>query len=235
MDRNDFIEKYLGGVFAAIAVLAAILEMIFNGISTDTILSCIKDIAGTAVVIILWISLILSRPRKPKNVEELLEKDVEKWGLNNAPLIFKAEDFQGASGTNYTQGFVLLQDPTKYPALVGINPESVEWHRLAKAGKENRTTGKFLSFPSYKVMASEDFKITVTMGQSHFKNKENINDIYKDIVGAINNRYRETISIKPIPSSFEIEMTYKSIQTKMDIENFVNSIDFVLSLVKVVA
>ena len=173
--------------------------------------------------------------RKPKDLESILEERVEKWGLVNAPLIFKAENYQSAAGTNYAQGFVLLQDPTKYPSLVGIVPDSEEWHRFAKAGQGNKTTGKFLSMPAYSTMVTDNFKIIFTMGQTHFKKKENINDVFKDIVNAVKTKCHGYADIKPISSSLEIEITYKAIQTKQDVEKFVDSVDFVLSLVKVIA
>ena len=46
MNRDDFIDKIIGGVFALVAVIAAIFELILGGISTALIAACIKDIFG---------------------------------------------------------------------------------------------------------------------------------------------------------------------------------------------
>ena len=73
------------------------------------------------------------------------------------------------------------------------------------------------------------------MGQSHFKKKDNMSDVFKDITQAVKTKYQGYIDIRPIPSSLEIELTYKAIQSKYDVDAFVDSIDFVLSLVKVIA
>lgn len=238
MDRNEFIEKYLGGIFAVIAVLAAIVEMILNGIDAASISGAIKDIFGTLVVVVLWISLIINRPKKPKNIDGLLEDAVEKWGFNNAPLIFKAEGFRTPQNTKYTQGFLLLQNLEKYASLVGITPEDEEWHNYAKVRDGgNRPTGKFISMPTYLEMTNGDFKVAFTMGQKHFTDMENLNDIIDSIISAIkSNKAEYAKSVKLVErSGNEFALSFGAIQTKNDIDNFVNSIDFVLSLVKVVA
>lgn len=230
-ERKEWIETFIGGACGVAAIIAAIAEYVLG--DNGAIAGMFKDIFGTLVVVVL---LFAAMPkRKPKDLAAILEERVERWGLANAPLIFKAENYQSAAGTNYAQGFVLLQDPTKYPSLVGIIPDSEEWHRFAKAGQGNKTTGKFLSMPEYSTMITDSFKITFTMGQSHFKKKENMNDVFKDIVQAVKTKYQGYADIRPISSSFEMEITYKAIQTKQDIDNFVDSVDFVLSLIKVIA
>ena len=47
MDRNDFIEKVIGGILGAIAIIAAIVEMIMGNFSAESIVAAIKDISGT--------------------------------------------------------------------------------------------------------------------------------------------------------------------------------------------
>lgn len=49
MEKNDFIEQIIGGIFAIIAVGAAIAELVINGISSATIASCIKIFSGKHV------------------------------------------------------------------------------------------------------------------------------------------------------------------------------------------
>ena len=230
-EKKDWIETFVGGACGVIAIIAAVVEYVLG--DNGAFAGMFKDIFGTLVVVFLFVAAMPKR--KPKDLDNILKEEVEKWGLDNAPLIFKAENYQTASGSSFVQGFVLLQDPTKYPSLVGIVPESEEWHRFAKAGKENKTTGKFLSLPAYSAMVSDSFKVTFTMGQTHFKKKENMTDVFNDIVRAIRTKYNGYVDIKPMQSSLEIDMTYKAIQTKEDVEQFVNSIDFVLSLVKVIA
>ena len=55
MDRNDYIEKVIGGILGGIAIIAAFVEAAMAGFSVDAIVSAVKDIAGTAVVLILLV------------------------------------------------------------------------------------------------------------------------------------------------------------------------------------
>ena len=107
-ERKDWIETFIGGTFGAIAIIATIVEFALG--DNGAIAGMLKDIFGTAVVVVL---LIMAMPkRKPKNVAVVLEKCVEKWGADNAPLIFKAEDYIQAQNSAQTQCFLLLQDRT---------------------------------------------------------------------------------------------------------------------------
>ena len=47
MDKIDFQEKVLGGIFGGIAIIAAIAEMFINGIDAASVVGAIKDVFGT--------------------------------------------------------------------------------------------------------------------------------------------------------------------------------------------
>ena len=52
--RHDF-EKFWGGIFALIAIAAAILSTVFGDINASSIFGCIKDVFGTLVAVaLLW-------------------------------------------------------------------------------------------------------------------------------------------------------------------------------------
>lgn len=74
MDKIDLGEKVWGFIFGVIAIIAAVLEMFANGISTASILGAIKDVFGTLVVVVVFYLVIKSLPKKPKNITEILEK-----------------------------------------------------------------------------------------------------------------------------------------------------------------
>ena len=78
MDKLDIKEKIWGGVFGVAAILAAIAEMIANGITLSSIFGAIKDVAGTLVVVVILIAFF-SANKKPKNIMEILENAVELW------------------------------------------------------------------------------------------------------------------------------------------------------------
>ena len=89
MDRNDFIEKVIGGILGAVAIIAAIVEMILGGFSAESIVAAIKDIAGTLIVVVLLVAFVKSLPKKPKNFREQFEADMSEIEQAYAPLIVK--------------------------------------------------------------------------------------------------------------------------------------------------
>ena len=58
MDKMEFQEKFLGGIFGIIAIIAAIAEAITNGISLSTVFAAIKDVSGTLIVVVLLVTFI---------------------------------------------------------------------------------------------------------------------------------------------------------------------------------
>ena len=107
--------------------------MCINGIDAGSIAGAIKDIAGTAVVFVVLAAFINNLPKKPKNLVDILEKNVEDWGSDNAPLIFKTEGYVAAQNSAYTQGFVLLQNPKSYISLANnkLDKDHPEWKKYA--------------------------------------------------------------------------------------------------------
>ena len=89
MDRNDFIEKIVGGILGAIAIVAAIGEMILDGFTAESIVAAIKDISGTLIVVVLLVAFVKSLPKKPKNFREQFEADMSEIEQAYAPLIVK--------------------------------------------------------------------------------------------------------------------------------------------------
>lgn len=232
MDKMEFQEKFWGGIFGIIAIIAAIVEAIANGISTATFFAAIKDVAGTLIVVVLLVTFIKQLPRKPKNLLERLEEKVEEWGKKNSPLIFKVEGYIAEQSGEYTQGFVLLQNPEEYLKLSNVTPESSVWNDYARY--ESKKTGKFIDLPSYKTMINNDFKIRIVMKQSHFSKKDGIEEIIQDIISSINSRYVNEFESVRIGRSLSFTVSAKRITTDKEMERFVELIDYIVSLVKVV-
>lgn len=235
MNKDDFQEKFWGGIFIIIAIAAAIGEAFANGISLPTILGAIKDVFGNLVVVVLLVAFIKQLPRKLKNTAEILEQNVENWGSDNAPLIFKAQGYVSAKGSDYTQGFLLLQNPRSFASLSNLNPSSPDWIDYAKYGGGKKYTGKFIDLPDYKTMTENIAKVQFTMEQSHFSKMPEINNIIDDIINSINVRYKDIATASRIGTSYKFTVSFKKIVTAEDIKEFVEILDYVLSLVKVVA
>lgn len=87
MDKFDFEEKVWGGIFGGIAIIAALAEMFFNGISAATVAGAIKDIFGTLIVIVLFITFIRQMPKKSKDFKGVFKAEMDKNIVKYSPLI----------------------------------------------------------------------------------------------------------------------------------------------------
>lgn len=230
-EKRDWIETFIGGACGVIAIIAAIIEYKLG--DNGAIAGMLKDVFGTAVVVVL---LILAMPKhKPRNLAEILEEKVERWGMDNAPMIFKAEGFICAKEQKYKQGFVLLQNPSKYLTLLELDRTNPEWHTYASY--TSKQTGKFIDLPSYEDMVSDGFEIMIVLEQKHFKEKEDIKDIIENIKKAVEKRFgSDKIEIGRIGNADKFTVKFNSaISNRKDIDFFISVVDFILSLVKVIA
>lgn len=92
MDRRDFIENIIGGIFAIIAIFAAIAEVVINGVSASTIAAGIKDVFGTLVVIVLFFVVIKdSMPKIYTNYKKAFDDAMKELVTKYNPLLTKAE------------------------------------------------------------------------------------------------------------------------------------------------
>ena len=186
-------------------------------------------------MVVLILCAFLKGIKRPKNIAEILEKAIEEWGDKNAPLIFKAEEYPAEKKKPYAQGYVLLQDPKKYVPLVnaGLAKDSAEWHKYALYSPQNHSTGDFIDMPSYDMMTQNDFDVLITMAQSHFSKMTDIDKSIDHIAIAANYHCRNRITATK--KSLTIQLHCKKINTKDDVNAFVDELDFILSLVKVIA
>ena len=89
MDRNDFIEKVVGGILGAIAIAAAVAELIIGGYSPQGLAGAIKDISSTFIVIILLIAFA-NEHKKAKGLRGSIEHAMSTLERGYSPLIRKA-------------------------------------------------------------------------------------------------------------------------------------------------
>ncbi|MCI7692661.1 MAG: hypothetical protein MSR67_09815 [Oscillospiraceae bacterium] len=95
MDKIDFQEKVLGGVFGGIAIIAAIAEMFINGIDAASVVGAIKDVFGTLIVIVLFITFIRQLPKKAKDFKGIFKAKMDKNITKYSPLIEVDSDKEG--------------------------------------------------------------------------------------------------------------------------------------------
>ena len=88
MERNEFIEKIIGGVFAVISIVAALVEMALDSFSVAAIVGGVKDIFGTLVVVVLFFAV--ARDIIPKiKFKDRLTNAIEAWQKENENMIIR--------------------------------------------------------------------------------------------------------------------------------------------------
>lgn len=95
MDKLDIQEKVWGGIFGGIAIIAAIAEMFFNGINAAAVAGTVKDVFGTLIVIVLFITFIRQIPKKAKDFKGIFKAEMEKNIAKYSPLIEADPDNEG--------------------------------------------------------------------------------------------------------------------------------------------
>lgn len=86
MNKNEKREMIFGVVFGVMVVVAAVLEMLFNGISLAGVFGAIKDIAGTLVVFVVLFAYV-SEHKKVKGIRGSIESRMKEIEEKYNPLI----------------------------------------------------------------------------------------------------------------------------------------------------
>lgn len=84
----DNFEKIGGGILGAVAIVSAILEMIFNGISAASVMGAIKDVSGTLIVVmVLLMALKKLFPKKPRGFSATFYHEMKALVEKYNPII----------------------------------------------------------------------------------------------------------------------------------------------------
>lgn len=218
------LETILGGIFGIIAIIAIVVEMSVANFTAEAIWGGIKDIAGTFVAVMVFVvairSFVVSRP---KNLNELLEANLNKFEEKNLPLVFRVKDFVSTQG--FDQGFAILQNFDEFPTLdfsLKKGDNTYENYRTQKS----KTTGKFIDLPSVAEMLSSNFNIRFSFIGSNIYEEQ-----YKTTIKyAISKKFSE-YSCSNITNNFTVSVPkIKSIQ---DIEHMISLFEFVITLYQI--
>lgn len=88
----DNFEKIGGGILGAVAIISAILEMIFNGISASSVVAAIKDVSGTLIVVmVLLVALKKLFPKKQQGFSNVFKQEMESIIEKYNPIIKEVE------------------------------------------------------------------------------------------------------------------------------------------------
>lgn len=203
MDRNDFIDKIIGGIFALIAIGASITEMALGGFSVEAIVGAIKDISGTIIAVLVFIIAIKAfLPKKAKNFKVAFEQEMERELKKYAPLIQKDEQVVGRYNIASRIDAIYDNNMGKY-------------HTLFDFDFKNK-----LTFSVSK---------TLFMGRSTEDFSEMQGRIVSDIAGKITKNYEIVADWKKTTSGFELILS-RDAETVEDVESVVDVIDAILLL-----
>jgi len=160
----DYFEKIGGGILGAIAIVSAILEMIFNGISAATIAGAIKDISSTLIVVmVLLVALKKLFPKKQK----------------------------GFTSVFYTE---MVSITKKYsPIIRQIESDKIEFHIADNLsclyGKESGSYHRFFAFSEKDQSITFKTSKTVFFGRSSEDHDKELEDIALDIAKTIDKEF----------------------------------------------
>ncbi len=124
MDKLDIQEKVWGGIFGGIAIIAAIAEMFFNGIDAAAVAGTIKDVFGTLIVIVLFITFIRQIPKKAKDFKGIFKAEMEKNIAKYSPLIAIDSDIEGRYKIASRLDAIYDNNPGAYHAFFDFDYET---------------------------------------------------------------------------------------------------------------
>lgn len=216
MDRNDFIEKILGGIFAIIAVGAAVAELFVNGVSTATIVACIKDVFGTLAVVVLFFAVMKNILPRWK-FDDKLRGALEEWQENNSNMIVRKPEHDNGEGG---KTFYSLDMKTEVADF--YNTES------------HKKTGLFVRMPVIeKNNYQNSFEISFSMNKGTFFGDIPESELTTDNYKTIANRFTELINAKyqgiaiaRFKSPKTIDVTFSNgLHAKSDIDTYIDVIN----------
>lgn len=88
--NDDAVEKIIGGIFGAIAIVAILIEMKLGNYETEAIVAGIKDISGTLItVVMLVVAINALKPKKAKlkGFTEVFASEMEELIKKYTPMI----------------------------------------------------------------------------------------------------------------------------------------------------
>ena len=175
----DYFEKIGGGILGAIAIVSAILEMIFNGISAATIAGAIKDISSTLIVVmVLLVALKKLFPKKQK----------------------------GFTSVFYTE---MVSITKKYsPIIRQIESDKIEFHIADNLsclyGKESGSYHRFFAFSEKDQSITFKTSKTVFFGRSSEDHDKELEDIALDIAKTIDKEFNSVNKFSANKDSFTL-------------------------------
>ena len=149
MDKIDIQEKIWGGILGMVAIIAAVIEMIANGLDFASICGMIKDVSGTLIVVIVMVAVakLIVPKKQTATFEEKLTGELDQWIADHSNMIVRTSKMPQGHEKDY--GMSMTTDITRF-----YNTEKLK----SDAGK---SVGRFLRITQINkdIYACNDVKL----------------------------------------------------------------------------
>lgn len=111
-------ETFWGGIFGGIAILTAIFSLIFGEFTVSAVADCVKDVAGTlVVVIVLFVAIKQLLPKKSGDFNGAFEAEMKTVIAKYEPLISRDEKY-------FNEGKIMYRIVPNFDAIFGEKPQA---------------------------------------------------------------------------------------------------------------
>ena len=223
-NSKNKIEIYIGGALAIIAIVAIIAKTLLLGISVDTMLDMVINIAGLAVsALVMFVAIRSIITNSPKNLKQELEFAFQNWEADNRPLVFKVSDFEATE--KYRIRYAIL---AKHTDFLGLNKDLTAADEAKYMTKNSKSSGKFVSLPSIDEMIQNDFIMEFHLINSTYS--DDIKELISKTMSCLKSRFSRYDVKLSAKGSNDFEVEYKKISTKEEARELIAFINFVLTL-----
>ena len=228
MNRDDFIDKILGGIFAVVAIIAAIVELAFGEVSAASIAACTKDIFSTLAVVVLFFAVIKDKMPGFK-FEKRMNQAIDTWIKENSNMIVrKAEhDIEHTGEEPSCFSLDLKTSVVDFYEPNSVTKKTGLFLRIPMINKENYQTGPV------------ELRFYMNKG-TFFSNTDNntAEEGYKQLSGLfcdlVNNKHHDFVKAQSGDKMIVIK-TNNPILSSTDISEFVEVINTVYTAYLVAA
>lgn len=222
MNRDDFIDKILGGIFAVVAIVAAVIELVLGDISTATVAACIKDVFSTLAVVVLFFAVIKDRIPKIK-FEKRLQSAIESWQQENANMILRKpeHDIEHTGATPSCYSLDLKTSVIDFYEPHSVTSKTGLFLRMPTFERENYISGNIVL--KFYLNKGTFFSSSTATDAELKMGYEKLSGLFCDLV---NNKHRDFAVAKAMGKELLVTIN-NPIQSNKDINDLVEVINTV--------
>ena len=207
-------ETAFGGLFGIVAIIAIVVQMIMDGMTSSAVLSGVKDIASTIVIVMVFIVGIKNVVKNyPKNFNDKLTAAIDKWVEENSNMIVRNPEHdtihRGQEATRFSLD--LKTEVKDFYNSVGITKNTGLFLRMPMLKEENYAESEislnfYLNKGTFFSNRSKDADLTADYQQLIEMFCGLVNKKYSGFVDAAGKQQMITVNItKPIKTNDDID------------------------------